>query len=692
MGVIGEPFILEKEAYEVKENTDPFILEMIPFECEPSELVVLELPEQPPILNLQEVPWNYSEPTLLIGGEKVSRKEVDAITRSGRIIGEPAVDEPSKAKENAVPTRPTVTDEEAFNFLKMLKKIEHVLASNQISFSDEDLTSDGIGHNKALYISVRCNGKLLPRVLIDNGSTLNNCPWNTLVKLGFQEAKLRPSAIVVRGFDGAKRESMGEVDLVREIGPAQFQVMCQVMDFSSVYNVLLGRPWIHTSGAIPSSLHQMLRFVVNGQLIMIFAEEDCTMIINPASEDYGDRKALVSSHLVADIVSVGRASKDKAVVEMNLPEASVMMAKELIRGGYEIGKGLGRNLQGVLEPIELQGKKNTSGLGFQPTVRDKKEMSDRKRAEKEGKQLIMSIPLLYCTFPYPSEVIRSEVDPIEEVEVGLSELFVGVISEGDPLEDPGFPEVPIEAMKNWTKFDDCGLDIPHEFEILESEIRDESDNEEGSESLLKDLEQYEEKSKPNLEDTEVVNIGTETEVKEIKISIHLNKKQRKEMIEFFTMFQDVFAWSYNDMPGISTDIVVHRLPTDPNFPPVKQKPRKFKPDMRLKIKEQIEKQLNARIIMVSHYPIWLSNPVPVPKKSGEVRVCVNYRDLNKASPKDDFPLSNIHILLDNTVGHEIESFADCFAGYHQILMAEEDREKIGRKLFLSRHGGLFATE
>ncbi|XP_027169542.1 uncharacterized protein LOC113769278 [Coffea eugenioides] len=333
------------------------------------------------------------------------------------------------------------------------------------------------------------------------------------------------------------------------------------------------------------------------------------------------------------------------------------MAKELIRGGYEKGKGLGRNLQGVLEPVEFQGKKDTFGLGFQPTAKDKKEMMNRTRAEKEGRQLIMSIPPLYCTFPYPSEVIRSGVDPIKEVDVGLFELFVGVASEEEPLEDPEFPEMPIEAMKNWTK------------------IQDESDNEEESDSLLKNLEQYEEKSKSNLEETEVVNIGTEIEVKEIKISIHLNKKQRKEMIEFLTLFQDVFAWSYDDMPEISTDIVVHRLPTDQNFPPVKQKPRKFKPDMSLKIKEQIEKQLNARIIMVSHYPIWLSNLVPVSKKSGEVRVCVDYRDLNKASPKDDFPLPNIHILLDNTAGLEIESFADCFAGYHQILMAEEDREK-----------------
>ncbi|XP_027095994.1 uncharacterized protein [Coffea arabica] len=258
IGVIGEPFILEEKAYEVKENTDPFILEMIPFECEPSELVVLELPEQAPVLNLQEVLWNYSEPTLLIGGEKVPKKEVDAITRSGRIIGEPAVDEFLKAKESATPAKPTVTDEEAFNFLKMLKKseykvieqldkmptqismlnllmtselhraallkvlnetqvpkdipvdkftnvVEHVLASNQISFSDKDLTAERIGHNKALYISVRCNGKLLPKVLIDNGSALNICPWNTLIKLGFQEAKLRLSTTVVRVFDAREK-------------------------------------------------------------------------------------------------------------------------------------------------------------------------------------------------------------------------------------------------------------------------------------------------------------------------------------------------------------------------------------------------------------------------------------------------------------------------------------------------------
>mgnify|MGYP004713825513 CR=1 FL=1 len=106
--------------------------------------------------------------------------------------------------------------------------------------------------------------------------------------------------------------------------------MCQVMNFSSVYNILLGRPWIHASSAIPSSLHQILRFVVNDQLITMFAEDDCTMIVNPTLKEESDRKALIFVHHVADIVPVGWVSKDKSVVGMNLPEASVMMAKEMI--------------------------------------------------------------------------------------------------------------------------------------------------------------------------------------------------------------------------------------------------------------------------------------------------------------------------------------------------------------------------
>ena len=69
------------------------------------------------------------------------------------------------------------------------------------------------------------------------------------------------------------------------------------------------------------------------------------------------------------------------------------------------------------------------------------------------------------------------------------------------------------------------------------------------------------------------------------------------------------------------------------------------------------------------------NFVPVPKKDGKVRVCVDFRDLNKASPKDDFPLPHINMVVYNTAGHPMLSFMDGVFGYNQILMAPEDMEK-----------------
>ena len=93
------------------------------------------------------------------------------------------------------------------------------------------------------------------------------------------------------------------------------------------------------------------------------------------------------------------------------------------------------------------------------------------------------------------------------------------------------------------------------------------------------------------------------------------------------------------------------------------------------MKEEIQKQLIVGFLSVVEYPDWLANVVPVPKKDGKVRVCVDFRDLNKTSPKDDFPLPHMDLLVDSTAGHPMFSFMDGFSRYNQILMASEDMEK-----------------
>ena len=86
--------------------------------------------------------------------------------------------------------------------------------------------------------------------------------------------------------------------------------------------------------------------------------------------------------------------------------------------------------------------------------------------------------------------------------------------------------------------------------------------------------------------------------------------------------------------------------------------------MFLKIKEEVKKQLDARFLEVAKYPEWVANIVPVPKNDGKVRMCFDYRDLNRASPKDNFSLPHIDTLMDNTAKNSQFSFMDGFSGYN----------------------------
>ncbi|KAL3515056.1 hypothetical protein ACH5RR_021958 [Cinchona calisaya] len=97
---------------------------------------------------------------------------------------------------------------------KLAGLVGSVLASNQICFSDDDLTSEGSDHNKALFISVRCEGRHLPRVMVDNGSALKICPLKILDKLKISHNLVRNSSMVIRGFDGARRQATGEINLI----------------------------------------------------------------------------------------------------------------------------------------------------------------------------------------------------------------------------------------------------------------------------------------------------------------------------------------------------------------------------------------------------------------------------------------------------------------------------------------------
>ena len=118
------------------------------------------------------------------------------------------------------------------------------------------------------------------------------------------------------------------------------------------------------------------------------------------------------------------------------------------------------------------------------------------------------------------------------------------------------------------------------------------------------------------------------------------------------------------MPGIDPSIVVHEIRTYPMAKPIRKKLRQVHPRKAIAIKAEIEKLLKASFI----YPIplmeWVSNVVPVNKKEGTIRVYIDFRDLNKACPKDNFPTLHIDHIIDNCAGNVIFSLMDGFSGYN----------------------------
>lgn len=129
------------------------------------------------------------------------------------------------------------------------------------------------------------------------------------------------------------------------------------------------------------------------------------------------------------------------------------------------------------------------------------------------------------------------------------------------------------------------------------------------------------------------------------------------------------------MPWIDPMIACHQLNVRPNAKPVVQKTRRSSFQHTKAVIAELDKLLDAGAVREVQYPRWLANTIVVKKKTGDWRVCVDFTDLNKACPKDLFPLPKIDQLVDETARHERMSFLDAYRGYHQIPMNEDDHDK-----------------
>ncbi|GJR91245.1 reverse transcriptase domain-containing protein, partial [Tanacetum coccineum] len=155
----------------------------------------------------------------------------------------------------------------------------------------------------------------------------------------------------------------------------------------------------------------------------------------------------------------------------------------------------------------------------------------------------------------------------------------------------------------------------------------------------------------------------------------LSEKGQNKLCDLLQRNLDVFAWKPANMTGIPRNIAEHQLNVREGCPPVRQKERSQAPDRNQAIQEEVEKLVDAGIMKEVHYHNWLSNPVMVKKYDGSWRMCVDFKDLNKACPKDGYPLPKIDWKVESLCGFPFKCFLDGYKGYHQIKMAKEDEEK-----------------
>ncbi|RDX93044.1 hypothetical protein CR513_24746, partial [Mucuna pruriens] len=160
-----------------------------------------------------------------------------------------------------------------------------------------------------------------------------------------------------------------------------------------------------------------------------------------------------------------------------------------------------------------------------------------------------------------------------------------------------------------------------------------------------------------------------------KIGTTMSLEEEEMLVAILKSNYDVFAWSAQDMRGVDLNFMCHQLSVDEKAKPVAQKKRKMGEEKREAAKQETRKLISAGIVREVQYPTWLTNVVMVRKANGKWRMCTDYTDLNKACPKDSYPLPDIDRLVDNVAGFTFLSFMNAYSGYNQIRMHPKDEEK-----------------
>jgi len=532
--------------------------------------------------------------------------------------------------------------------------------AQSITFSDEDLLLGNTKHNRPLFMLGEIDDLPINRIMIDGGSAINLLPMRTLKKIGYSKGDLCHSNVVIHGFNQSGQEALGTICLVLKFESFTTYVKFYVIDAATSYNALIGRPWLHENKVIPSTLHQCIKYKdPSGDIIRIFADKKP---FTTAETFYADAKFYFEH--------VDKVSKPKPTLplEENIPKIEVgetTSSKKVYRYIPNNQRKKGDPIFRIINKKPSQNRGTSFPTPLPPLVQYNIKQAQSERDVKiKGSTQITLLNKDDQTLP---------ISLYDDKILYIMQQMGYDISTGPSLCDGRGQLAPFEKLLSQAQ-----LNALHQDEVLKEEKYGlgYEVNMTSTEPLdaTEASPQMEDGNQPTTDELEEINIGTDDDPRPIFISKRLSKESKKEYHKFLSANKDIFAWSYEEMPGLDPMVAEHKLAVRKDVTPVKQGQRRYRPELLPQIEAEVDKLIAAGFIREVKYPKWVSSIVPVKKKNGKIRVCVDFRDLNKACPKDEFPIPISEILIDATMGYEIFSFMDGFSGYNQIKMSPEDEE------------------
>ena len=480
----------------------------------------------------------------------------------------------------------------------------------------------------AFEIDVSILDRVIPGAVIDNGSGINIMSFTTMSKLGLDITG--PSPYIVKVADQRPITPLGEItnchmEAGGEVYPLTFHVL-RLETSKAAYPVLLGRDWLRRANANE-------RWSIN-QSTLQFGPPDNRSIVT-----IGCR---VPTPL-ATLVKVPKETSSSDGEHVDLVQPTLAPGRDPIDLGPI--KNLGPGLYDWEDDGEFTAwlRENPEDLDT-PRVQAVNVITTMRAIESSGDQYHGMATL----------VDEVEYEVVYNLEIdGTQGLGLEGLMEEDEILPP-----PLHFRKTSTNLE-VGSDLP----IYPSVPSD----------------WYHGPTNPvtvPINDCEDVDVSLEgEEPRPIKMGAQLSPEEIERFKGLVLEFRDIFAWSYKDLKGIPPEIAQHTIPLIPGSTPVRQKERRMNPRLQLVVKAELEKLLEAGFIKPVEITDWVSPMVLVKKKNGKLRVCIDYRRLNKATQKDHFPLPFVNQILDEVAGHELYTFLDGYSGYNQVSIHPDDYHK-----------------